>query len=193
MHPALKGIKFSYCRFKARWDWIVSRNFVTMIEKAYEVQELWMEMPSLYRYGTLVYWNNCMGMVIPCPDAELKQSRSHGERAEGDVIADHPLLKDGEALIVIETSIKDVKLENPERGIPVLSQKQLQEMLDEDYFYHGFCVDEVNDVLRKLYSDDGVYSPFESPEEFWLAFVMLVKYDKIWDVKKKEWIRIKEE
>ena len=193
MHPALEGIKFSYCRFKARWDWIVSRNFVTMIEKAYEVQELWMEMPSLYRYGTLVYWNDRMGMVIPRPDVKLKQPYLRGNYAERNVITNHRLLKDGEALIVIKTSIKDIELENSERGIPVFSQKQLQEMLDTDYFYHGFCVDEVNDVLRKLYSDDGVYSPFESPEEFWLAFVMLVKYDKIWDVKKKEWIRIKEE
>ena len=71
-------------------------------------------------------------------------------------------------------------------------QDQLQEKLENDYYYHSFVLDEVNDVMKKIYSDDGLYSPFESGEQFWLAFLMHEKYRKIWSDKKEEWIETKE-
>lgn len=33
-------------------------------------------------------------------------------------------------------------------------QDQLQEKLESDYYYHSFVLDEVNDTMKKIYSDD---------------------------------------
>ncbi|MHC1635857.1 MAG: orotate phosphoribosyltransferase, partial [Candidatus Methanospirareceae archaeon] len=72
-------------------------------------------------------------------------------------------------------------------------QEQLQNLLDVDFYYHAFVLDEPNNAMRDIYSNDGLSSPFESGEQFWFAFVMWEKFEKVWDEKEEKWVKERRE
>lgn len=91
--------------------------------------------------------------------------------------------------VICSSSFEKGDIDEKVKNIWLPTQEQLQEMLDGDYFYHAFNLDVVNETMKRLYSEDGLYSPFETGNEFWLAFVMWKRYGKVWDDEKEEWVK----
>ena len=74
-------------------------------------------------------------------------------------------------------------------------QDQLQEMLNlkVKVIKHGL-LNKIGNILYKVYKDKYISGfAFDSFEQLFLALVMYKKYGKIWDNKKEEWIKEKEE
>jgi len=142
-----------------------SETYIKMCEEAEEIQKVWHP-----KRGDFAYW------------------KANIENPKLVLIYD---IRD-ELLCTISFNEGTYHALTREKLIWLPRQEQLQDMLDEDYFYHAFILNEPNSILRNIYSDDGIYSLFESGEEFWLAFVMYKLYNKRWDANKQEWVRMEE-
>lgn len=76
-------------------------------------------------------------------------------------------------------------------------QDQLQQIyansssLDKASNWYIVVLDNFQDwVLNKEYQNDDYILQFTSLEQLWLAFVMLMVYDKVWNNETKKWIEV---
>ncbi len=139
---------------------MITERYIKMCEKAEEIQREWKP-----RIGDFVFSKEYKEVVV--------------------ITGAEEELYDATKPILVKKWAKVFK----EDYIWLPTQEQLQGMLDGDYFYHAFILDGVNETMKRLYSEDGLYSPFETGNEFWLAFVMWERYQKVWDDEKEEWVK----
>ena len=133
--------------------------------------------------------------IVMCKEAKGIQEQWQPQRGdfafwEASIEEPEPVLiydVDGELLKVITILHGTYHILTKDDLIWLPRQDQLQNMLDVDFYYHAFILNEPNTVMKQIYSDDGVWSPFESGEQFWLAFVMWVKEGKAWDAQERRW------
>ena len=140
-----------------------SETYIKMCEKAEEIQKVWHPKRGDFTYWKANIENPKLVLIYDIRD-ELLCTISFNEGTY------HTLTK--------------------EKLIWLPRQGQLQDMLDEDYFYHAFILNEPNNILQSIYSDDGIHGSFESGEEYWLAFIMYKLYNKQWDADKQQWVRM---
>jgi len=75
------------------------------------------------------------------------------------------------------------------KNIWLPTQEQLQGMLTNNAFWYYQGSDCLNREMARVYGSLYAQGYFETGNEFWLAYVMWKKYQKIWDDKKEEWVK----
>lgn len=153
-----------------------SEKYVAMCKEAGEIQEEWMRMPKEKRYGTLIRYRTFLGIIIPTnKPLEFKGLST----VIPETLVLRTWLKEKETLIVTAVELEPYD----DKGTPLFRQDQLQEIYVE--YCHSTSL--VEDVYYFMKQDLEYIMQFTSLEQLWFAYVMYVKYGKIWDDEKKKW------
>jgi hypothetical protein len=155
---------------------MITKNYIKMCEKA--PRKFWDKQSKNSRIGTLIAWRSFLGIVVPCK----KRKKMEGLVSFiPETLVTRTWLKDDEDITILETNV-DYCSVNPDKGTPVYSQEQLQEMI----FDESVGVQTITSAIEQ-FSKSAIgcsISIMGDMNELWLTFVMKEKYNKTWDGEK---------
>ena len=167
---------------------MITDNYIKMCEQA--PRELWDNQSKNSRIGTLMVWRFFRGIIVPCE----KRGEAKGLLAFiPEALVVRTWLKNDEDITVLEIN-QDYPGLNGDKGTPLYTQEQLQEMLNSERCMNDLRFEYKIEVLLYHLSEfisikNGRYNLSKSNDSFeqlWLAFVMHEKYHKIWTGEKWE-------
>ncbi len=148
---------------------MITENYIKMCEQV--PKELWDKVEHC---GSLIAWRSFLGVIVPCE----KRKKTEGLiNFIPETLVIRTWLKDDEDITVLKTNV-DYCSVDPDRGTPVYTQEQLQEMLLINKKYPDvFCL---NNYLNDFMIDYLTSKTRQNMNECWLAFVMYECWNKIW-------------
>jgi len=142
-----------------------TKNYIKMCEKA---PQLWEDMEH---DGSLIAWRSFIGVVHKCK----KRKKFEGLSAfVPETLVIRTWLKDDEDIMILKTNI-DYGGSDPDRGTPIYTQEQLQDMITTQGYFRFSLIE-----LFYRFTNKQDFTKIKSMNEVWLAFVMHEKYNKIW-------------
>ncbi|TET08090.1 MAG: hypothetical protein E3J83_04240 [Candidatus Atribacteria bacterium] len=168
---------------------MITKNYIKMCEKA--PKELWDKVEHC---GSLIAWRSFIGIVKPC---EKRKKMEGLVSFIPETLVIRTWCKDDEDIMVLKTNV-DYCSVDPDKGTPIYTQEQLQEMTLKIFSPFAKIIklsDFVSNYVKiyrgTKYEDvywKGLYPvAIGSANEFWLMFVMYEEYSKIWTGEK--WVK----